>query len=101
MVGVEGEAGPMVLLLAESEEALDLRPAVGPVLPLAGCPPPEGGGLGRSVSASRAPSRASTLTPLSTGVWIVVILLFSSLGWWFRSIVEGDGRVQPSKCSFV
>ena len=47
MVGIERERGPVLLLLAEAEIALDGGVAVGAVLPLADRPPLELGALGR------------------------------------------------------
>ena len=74
MVDVERVPGAVALLLAEAEEALDVGVAVRAVLPLARGSPLE---LARPraprSSASRAPSSASTLTPLLTGVSVAVI----------------------------
>ncbi len=47
VVGIEGELGPVFLLLAEAEVSLDGRVTVGAVLPLAGRTPLEPGALGR------------------------------------------------------
>ena len=74
MVDVEGVRRAVALLVAEAEEALDVRVAVRAVHPLARRSPHELRGLGRRrSSASRAPSSASTLTPLLTGVSVADI----------------------------
>ena len=72
MIGLERELGLVLLLLAEPMEALNLRLAVRAVLPFAGGPPRELGRLRRALSASRAASNASTLTPLLTLVSAIV-----------------------------
>ena len=59
VVDVEAELGPVVLLLAEPEEALDGGVAVGAVLPLTGRSPLELGGLGRR--GQRFPCAAAVL----------------------------------------
>ena len=101
VVGVEGEAGPIALLLAESEEALDLRPAVGPVLPLAGCPPPEGGGLGRLGERIAGAEQGFDVDRcrLGCGSWSS----FCSPHWGGGSVrsSKATAAFSPSKCSFV
>ena len=67
VVGVELIGRAMLLLAPRPVKPVDGGVAVRAVAPGAAGPPRELGGLGRADSASRASSRAWTLTPLSTG----------------------------------
>ena len=58
VVGVEDRFGLVLLLLAETEEVLNLRRAVDAVLPLRGCSPGELRSLRRAFNTSRASSNA-------------------------------------------
>lgn len=65
MVGIELKSSAMTLFGAEAVEAVDRGAALGAVDPLARGAPLKQEPSGASVSAARALSRASTLTPLS------------------------------------
>jgi hypothetical protein len=73
MVGVEAEGASVGLLSPEAEEAIDLGVAVGATDPFGRGSPVNWAASGASTRAVRASSNACTLTPLSTGVSVVVM----------------------------
>ena len=96
MVDVIGERRLVLLLLAEPVEGVHARAAVRAAHPGNCCAPLELCDLGcRRPRRSRTPSRASTLTPLSTGVCVVVMKLLHSL------VISGSGpqREAVPQCS--
>ena len=74
VVDVERERRPVPLLLAEAEERLDAGAAVRAVDPGTVERHWNWAISGVSAKASRAPSKASTFTPLSTREVVIVVL---------------------------